>query len=147
MKRIITNHSETSNMIYKAICQFTDEKDEFLMSEILDDIMHNADKYGIDEIYIMPREDIKEIIELGFMAKAEGKSIPKPNPLEPLIRAIRESNMSIAEISRKSKICRRTIYNLIEGIHPPTANTIIKLSRAVELDDDTIIKILQLDEE
>jgi len=67
--------------------------------------------------------------------------------LMPLVKALQQTNMTISEISRKSKICRKTIYNLINYAHPPTANTIIKLSRVLEIDDDTIIKMLQLDEE
>ena len=114
-----------------------DEKE--LRNKIFTDIKYKLDGYFENEVSISAKIALNMIIE----------QVEKDyeQDIYPLIRAIRQSDMGIAEISRKSKICRKTIYNLLNGEHPPKATTIIKLSRAVELDDDTILKMLQLDEE
>lgn len=53
---------------------------------------------------------------------------------ERLNDAFKKSGMSMAEFEKKSGIFRGNLQNYLEGIHFPSRNKLIQLSRALEVD-------------
>lgn len=66
------NHSFNLNdfsmcsVVQKIAVQIIDEKEKFIIDQIICDIRKNLNKYGIDELYYISREDIKKILLLGL---------------------------------------------------------------------------------
>lgn len=59
-----------------------------------------------------------------------GDEVPDSNALK---KKIKEYGMSVSELSRRSGICRQTLYNRLDGKGEWKASEVIEISKALRL--------------
>lgn len=64
-----------------------------------------------------------------------------------LTRKIKESKMTLVELSEKSKVTRQTIYNVMNKDHFPSLDTVLQICKTLNLSGTELSIVLGIKEE
>jgi len=116
--------------INKCICQFVDEKENWLLDEVIKEIKDHPETYGDWDFYIMNREKLKELLDKGACYDYDierGNRILNDN-----IKVINEFSTALSKLKC---ICLEFIHDY---------DTRVKLMDAYNVSDFVVIENLKI---